>query len=304
MRKLKKRSDKTKYGGTQWVGGPNKKTRIILNRAWELIESVPYKVPGRWVFYRLYQEGFYKEKDGYNNCIGLLSRARKHFYKGWTPTTLADESRPTAGFGAAGQATIHDCFEKYDIPNSCASALGSCFLLSHFYRQDYYVEVWFEAKAMLPQFQHYTNNVILRPFGGQYTVRPKWEAAKEMEKNIRRFGKPGVVLYFGDCDKHGKEIPQNAIKDVEYWCDEEIKFVFCGLTTKQAKKFDIPEKYDDPDKYQWEAIPDDKARKLITSNVDRYVKKEIIAEVRAEEKQAVDEWEPKVVEALEELFEN
>ena len=267
---MQSRRTDSKFKYVKEAKGFQKKSEEILDVAWELIESVNYDVPVRWLFYRLYQQGFYGKKGDYaNKCIPLFAKARKQFYKKWTPTTLVDDSRPTAGYGYTGYSTIDECFEKVDISKSCADALSSVFNLSHFYRQDRYVEVWFEAKAMLPQFKYYTNGVILRPFGGQYTVRPKWEAAKRMEDAIRKFGKPGLALYFGDCDKYGREIPENANKDIQNWCDEEFEFIFCGLTEEQAEKFDIPENPDKPGQYQWEAIPDDKARELITSNLNK-----------------------------------
>lgn len=188
------------------------------------------------------------------------------------------------------------------IPRKLANELWDCVDVEHFYRQDYYVEVWFEASAMVGQFRHYTSAVNLRPFGGQYSIRRKWEAAKELRKYALQFEKPAIVLYFGDCDDWGREIPENALKDIELWSDFDFEFIPCGLTLEQAEAYGLPENIDKPDSYQWEALPDDKAREIITSNVDKYVDREIIEEVMQEKWDFNREWESRVNEVLSELF--
>lgn len=48
----------------------------LLDRAYELVESVPYKVTARWLFYRLLQESFFKHKDDYKGkFLPLLAKA-------------------------------------------------------------------------------------------------------------------------------------------------------------------------------------------------------------------------------------
>lgn len=72
---------------------PYGRTKIILDRAMGHIQSVPYQVSVRWVFYRLLQEGLYRDKKDYKNLVQLTARARKDWYKDWNPQTLADDTR-------------------------------------------------------------------------------------------------------------------------------------------------------------------------------------------------------------------
>ena len=48
--------------------------------------------------------------------------------------------------------------------------------------EDFYVEVWFEARAMIGQFRKYAPNVVLRPFGGFTSIPFKYEIAKDLER--------------------------------------------------------------------------------------------------------------------------
>ena len=83
---------------------PQKQTAKILDRAFELVESVPYQVSARWLFYRLLQEGWYKTKQDYSNkFLKAVSTARHCFYHDWRPDTLADETRESIAGGTGWQ---------------------------------------------------------------------------------------------------------------------------------------------------------------------------------------------------------
>lgn len=77
---------------------PYGKCKAILDKAMEHIKGVDYKVSGRWVFYRLLQDGLYAMKDDYGRFVTLTSRARKNYYGDWRPDTLADETREMLPF--------------------------------------------------------------------------------------------------------------------------------------------------------------------------------------------------------------
>ena len=68
----------------------------------EHIRSVEYQVSVRWVFYRLLQESLYSKKSDYDKLVSFTSRARKSWYDGWTPETLADETRQMEAFENEG----------------------------------------------------------------------------------------------------------------------------------------------------------------------------------------------------------
>lgn len=78
---------------TQKMYSPQAQTKAILDRAWEHVMSVPYRVSARWLFYRLLQDGIYHEKGDASLFSQMIAEARKRYYKGWRPYTLVDESR-------------------------------------------------------------------------------------------------------------------------------------------------------------------------------------------------------------------
>ena len=128
---------------------PRSEQAAILDRAFDLIQGVPYKVSLRWVFYGLLQDGIYQKKEDYQDLKRLAARARKGFYKGWTPDTLADDTR---------KAYIRG--DGYADEDDFLGAVGKAVcILDRWQSQDYYVELWYEAKAMHGQFAYYTKHI-------------------------------------------------------------------------------------------------------------------------------------------------
>lgn len=242
---------------------PNAKSRQILAAAWEHIQSVPYKVTARWLFYRLLQDGFYKGKDDVGTFSALFSRARHNNFEGWRPDTLADDTR-NAIVKTGGLATAEDWVEYM------AEGGFTC-QLDHFYRQENYIELWFEAEAMRRQFEYYTRGITLRPMKGQASIDYKYSIAKDIEKQEARYDKPVVILYFGDLDDAGIKILEVIERDVRGWCDVDFEVDRCGLNPGDAEKYNIPENPDHPGAYQWEAVTDETARELITKSIAKYL---------------------------------
>ena len=252
---------------------PRAEQANILDIAFALIKSVSYKVSLRWVFYGLLQKSVYRGKKEYNDLKRLTARARKAFYKGWTPDTLADDTRQafTRGDGYADE-------------DEFLSAVGNAeCTLDKWQSQDYYVELWYEAKAMHGQFAYYTEHITLRPFGGDPSIPYKWQIAKELEAASERYGLPIVILYFGDLDPKGLMIPESALKDIRAWCDVEFEFIRCGLNSGDELRYNIPENPDKPGTYQWEAVSDSAASEIIRSSISEFVSHGSFQETEDEE---------------------
>lgn len=257
---------------------PTEKIARILDRALELVHSVPYRVSGRWLFYRLLQEGFYNSKGDYKDKFNkATSNARHAFYNGWAPDTLADETR---------EAIIHG--NGFDDVSGWLGAVarGLTCRLDKWQDQDHYIELWFEARAMVQQFEHYTEHITLRPMGGQPSIEYKWDTAKHLEKMAQQYGNPIVVLYFGDLDAAGGTIADTVERDVRTWCNADFEFVRCGLTLEQVQAYGVPENPEKPGEYQWEALPDQGAEEIISNATEPYLRHDAFSQVEAQEREA------------------
>lgn len=256
---------------------PNKYTAAVLERAFDIVQSVPYQVSARWLFYRLLQEGYYSTKQDYaNKFLKAVSAARKSFYGAWRPDTLADETRTPIhrGVGWDNGASWLDAVSKAECE------------LDKWHSQNFYLECWYEARAMTDQFRHYTEHVTLRPMGGQPSIPYKWQTAKELERAASRYGNPIVILYFGDLDPAGEQISKTVESDVREWCSAPFEFIRCGLTAEQVRRYDVPENIEHPGAFQWEALSDSGARDIIQGNISRFLRHDAILEVIERERHA------------------
>lgn len=254
---------------------PRKDQAAVLDRALEIVQSVPYKVSLRWLFYRLLQEGIYRDKAGYSDLKRITARARKAFYSDWTPDILADDTRRAYSRGNG----------YYDERDFLQAVGDTVCVLNKWQDQEHYVELWYEAKAMHGQFAHYTEYITLRPFGGDPSIPYKWEIAKDLEYSAERYELPIIILYFGDLDPKGLTIPENAVKDIRSWCDIEFEFDRVGLNPGDEIRYGMPENPDRPGTYQWEALADEQAGGLIQDAVGRFVSQGVFKATETEQRE-------------------
>jgi len=270
------------------------RTAEILNTAMDHLNSVPYKVSLRWLFYRLYQDGFYRTKDDYDNKWEYVcARARHTNWNGWRPDTLDDETREII-HRTHGMADIEEALAQ--MPDRLAGDIDLS--IDHFYRQDHYVELWYEARAMTGQFRHYTDKIDLVPMGGQPSIPYKWDVAKHLEWKRTKYEKSIIILYFGDEDLAGHEIETDIEQDTKKWCKIPFKIKWCGLTEAQAKKYGIPHSYEKKG-YQWEALTDEAASEIIRYSLDEYIDRAVIKEAEKERVEQEEHWSEIVCEAVE-----
>lgn len=258
---------------------PRNKTIQILDAAIKHIKSVPYKVSLRWVFYRLLQDGIFKSKGEYSILKAKASKARKSFYGDWKPDTLVDTTRES----------IINHGESSTIGEKVASYANNVIIkFNPWIEQENYVEVWFEAKAMVNQFQSIIGDeIVLVPFGGDPSIDLKWQVAQRIGRIARDSHKKVIILYFGDLDPKGKQIPNSAVADILPWSGltEGVNFeiVRCGLNPEHISKYAIPENPDKLGEYQWEALDDTSAREIIEEKIAKYVDLDKIEEHREKE---------------------
>lgn len=276
---------------------PNPATGALLDRAWGYVNSVPYTVTARWLFYRLLQDSFLEAKADYKRLLGYLSKARKMFYRRWRPDTLADDTR--AALVRGGSFTKpQDWLQAVKEQVTCN--------LDRWQSQPYYVEVWFEAAAMQAQFEFYTDpNIPLLAFHGDVSIPEKWKSATRLFNRWEQLKKPIRVLYYGDYDEKGLQIPESAREDIVYFIAymfvgkyhedsyldhfkeflQNWKFIRVGLNEEHAEQYDIPENPDRPGTYQWEALGDEAAQELI-QQANEYMDQDAVAGIKMREDKA------------------
>lgn len=137
---------------------------------------------------------------------------------------------------------------------------------------------------MRAQFEHYTQHVTLRPFKGDPSLDFKWEIGRHLDTVQQVYpGKSIVILYFGDLDPKGLQIPESAVCDVRAWSGVDFEFIRCGLNPGDESRYALHENPEKPGTYQWEALDDGQASTLIVSSVERFVDFDAMAEIESQE---------------------
>ena len=273
---------------------PSPETQHILDRTMAYINSVNYSVTARWCFYRLLQDGTLNKKADYKKLLSLLSKARKRFWGDWRPDTLADDTRGALLTLRSGFYTYHFRGHGFKSEKVWLETLKKQlnYHSDRWIDQPAYVEIWFEAAAMQSQFQFYANeNIPLFAFHGDVSIPAKWEGAKRLFERWNQLRVPTYVLYFGDLDKKGQQIPESANNDVQDFVthvDHEMQnaknklvehgyakgiyarqflkdfhFIRVGINQAHVRQFNIPENPERLGTYQWEGLSDEGAQALI-----------------------------------------
>ena len=95
-----------------------------------------------------------------------------------------------------------------------------------------------------------------------------------------------AVLYFGDYDPKGESIGKAAMADIVQWSDAPFEWIRCGLNEGDGERFGIPENPEKPGQYQWEALDDATAGRLIRDSVGRYIDSDVIDAIERQEQEA------------------
>lgn len=252
--------------------------------------ALPYSPSLRWAFYRI-MDRFGLGKSDWHRFKCASSRWRKNELDGWAPDTLMDSVR-SAQYRGFGQVTEME-WRKRMIESSPLSMIYNDL--------DFYVEVWFESKAMSGRFEYYLAKpfrITMRPFRGDYTIPMKWETAKHIDRMCEA-GKKVYILYFGDADAKGEIIPTSALKDIRKWCKNDFEFIIGGLTAKQATDLKLPENFERPGQWQWDALTDKAAGKIIMDTIKSNVNTKALASAVKKAEAREKRWRASASKALE-----
>jgi hypothetical protein len=229
------------------------------------INSLDYSPSTRWCFYRI-MDRYKLPKSAWGTFKGTQSTWRKAFREGWAPDTLSDSVREV-NYAGYGPSTVRGFYTQMLADPPSVGIWDDL---------PFYPEVWFEADAMTGQFEHYVRyawRITTRPFRGDYSIEKKYQTANDLLAMAKK-GKAITILYFGDCDTKGKVIPYSALKDIKEWmggAEDSVQFHVAGLTVERARRHALPENFERPGQWQWEALSDAQAREIIEGALKLYL---------------------------------
>lgn len=191
----------------------------------------------RGLHYQLVARGMTNDIQHYKRVVAATGWARRQGIIRYT--AFSDRERAMACDTAAEQ-TIYDgkvSEAKYQI-----KAWAHSYRLNRWENQPYYPEVLIEKKALEGVFYRtcYDNRVALGACKGYPSLTFLYDMAQRIIAAEDR-GKQPIILYFGDYDPSGEDIPR-ALREnlIELGCDEGLEVRRICLNEDQVIDWKLP----------------------------------------------------------------
>lgn len=189
----------------------------------------------RGLHYRLVSRGMTNTIQHYKRVVSAMIKAR---WEGLVDfDTFSDNDRETIGITEYEETSV-DSSVSY--AKRQLRAWMTHYLKNRWENQLYYPEVFIEKKALQGVFQKPCDEmeVSLSPCKGYPSLTFLYEASQRF-KEAEEAGKIPIILYFGDYDPSGEDIPR-SIKQNLYDLGIKIEVRRISLLEKQVIKWELP----------------------------------------------------------------
>jgi hypothetical protein len=224
----------------------------ITDNSVKILESYSDAITIRQLYYRLVTLGMTNDLSHYKKVVNAMIDAR---WKGIIDFgTFIDRDRSMYGETAAAPVKLQSKIEE---GKEQVKAWMEAYSLNRWENQFEYFEVWIEKKALQGVFEQPCSryNIGLAPCKGYPSLTFLHEAAGRFKNAMERDQLP-FILYFGDYDPSGMDIPR-AIEDNLNLMGIPIEVRRIALTQDQITRMklpSVPAKLTDTRTKNWEGI--------------------------------------------------
>lgn len=208
----------------------------IIEKSMVVLQQYSGGITVRQLYYRLVADyGMTNDIQHYKRVVGAMGKAR------WDDIVsfdaFIDRERQMEGSTEAEDKILDD-----EIENgwSQVKAWMNSYHLDRWSNQPKYVEVWIEKKALQGVFESpcRRNRVGLAPCKGYPSITFLYEASLRFEEAIDN-DKEVILLYFGDYDPSGADIPRSIEENLnKLGVDVTVKRM--ALNSDQIEELNLP----------------------------------------------------------------
>ena len=261
----------------------SKKSKDGFGRAW-IMENAPDiigdydKMTIRQLFYQLVAIGFPNSQRHYKRLVSAMEKAR------WEGVVdfddFEDREREMTRYCDDDDIDYDEAFN--DAKKGLRIRMKS-YSIDRWANQPYSVEVWVEKKALLGVFDHTCSTLRVGLFACK--GYPSLTALYEASERFSWTDKDTVILYFGDHDPSGDDIPRSIEENLSRMgCNVEI--IRCALSKEQVIEFGLPpaptkrsdsrsKNWDGLGQVELDAVKPDILQQMICDNVADYFDDEL-----------------------------
>ena len=283
----------------------------IYNRQWiienaeKILQEYAEPITVRQLHYRLVAIGMINDYNHYKRVVNATVKAR------WDDVipmeAFIDRERQMYG---ETQAEEKDLNNEIENAKTQVNAWINNYSLNRWSNQENYVEVWIEKKALQGVFERpcLINNVGLAPCKGHPSLTFLNEAKQRFQNAI---DKNIIILYFGDYDPSGKDIPRSIKENLERM-DVFVEVKNIALNKDQIIKMGlsgVPPKKTDSRTVNWnggnvvelDAVDPRALRQMCKDAIDEYFDESLFEELQEREDQELEEYKKALKEYVNNL---
>ena len=228
---------------------PKKGEGRIIPAALEVLKDYNNRITIRQLFYRLVSKGVIKNSlGGYQVLIQAMSITRRD---GRIPFNAFEDRTRHSFLGEdpqleteSAQIILDVAIDVYEHAKEYAlqqmKDAYQSFTLPQWNEQPIYLEVWLEKEALANLFEPVTQQygVTFVPCRGYASLSLLYDCAERFKRVPEN--REVRILYFGDYDMRGLNIPETIEKNLLDDFGVSVKVVRYGLTQEQIETYQLP----------------------------------------------------------------
>lgn len=190
----------------------------------------------RGLHYQLVAKGMTNSVQHYKRVVNAMIKARRDGIVAYSQ--FSDHDREMIGETSAEAIDVNDAIEE---GQNQIRAWMQVYSRNRWENQPRYVELWIEKKALQGTFAPVcdANDVALCPCKGYPSLTFLYDAAQRFRDATRR-GQQPTMVYFGDHDPSGEDIPRSIHANLlhDFFADVDVQVI--ALTKNQCLDLDLP----------------------------------------------------------------
>lgn len=210
-------------------------SKWIITTGIPIVESYNGNLTLRALHYRLVAAGMTNDTAHYKKVVSTMIKAR---WDGLVDfDSFLDHERETLGVTDYEETDVNESVER---AKDQIKAWATSYRKNRWENQPYYPEIFIEKKALQGVFEAPCRkwDVALNPCKGYPSLTFLNDAKKRFDQAISN-GKDPIILYFGDYDCSGEDIPRSIQENISRMgTDVELKRI--ALMEKQVVKWKLP----------------------------------------------------------------
>jgi hypothetical protein len=263
---------------------------MIIDESMEILDEYDGGITIRQLYYQLVTRGMVNDDKHYKKVVGAMTKAR---WNKWVPFgAFIDRERTVFG---ETDSEIRPVEEQVDAAKDAIDSWMNYYYLQRWSNQPNYVEVWIEKKALQGVFEEpcKEERVALVPCKGYPSLTFLNEACHRFDA-ARERGQKIVLLYYGDYDPSGSNIPISIAENFARMGYSDVNIVRCALNPDQIEEMGLPgvppkstdsrsRTWDGSSAVECDAIEPRTLAQMCTDDVKMYFDDDLYGELRDQE---------------------